>query len=103
MRNEIDNGADRRPRRFSEGQEHIPSLPSSARVGRFSDGMARSLAGAGGGAWIGTFAGGQALRPDAPAARRVGSFGDTFAPSAPATAGRSRLGVPRTRPAPQTA
>src|ERR671924_1777269 len=52
MRNEIDNGADRRPRRFSEGQEHIPSLPSSARVGRFSDGMARSLAGAGGGARI---------------------------------------------------
>src|SRR4051794_34320958 len=65
---------DHRPRRFSEGQEHTPGLPASARVGRFSDGLTGLLADAPGALRVGTFADGSVLRPDAPAVRRIGGF-----------------------------
>jgi hypothetical protein len=91
----MQNDTHRRPRRFSEGLEHMPDLPSSARVGRFSDGMTAAVGDA---ARPGTFADGQLLRPDAPAVRRVGSFADRFPPRIENRA-RPRAARRRTRPA----
>jgi hypothetical protein len=95
---------DHRPRRFSEGQEHTPGLPASARVGRFSDGLTGLLADAPSALRVGTFADGSVLRPDAPAVRRIGGFADQFVPSAGPAAARPRLGLggpsaPRPHPA----
>ena len=87
-----------RARRFSEGMEHDPSLPASARAGSFADGMAMTAH-----ARTGSFAGGQALRPDAPGARRVGSFGDGYLPAAEPVRARPRVRPPRFQPRPRTA
>jgi hypothetical protein len=92
------NDNDRRPRRFSEGMEHTPSLPASARMGSFADGLAMSVD-----PRLGTFADGLALRPDATDARRSGSFADRFGPPVETVPARPRVGVPRVRPRPQEA
>ena len=92
------NDIDRRPRRFSEGMEHAPSLAASARVGSFADGLALAVDGR-----VGSFADGLALRPDAPAARRIGSFADTSVSPVEVAPERARLGVARGRPRPQHA
>jgi hypothetical protein len=76
-------------RRFSEGVERKPPAPSGRRVGRFSDGLARSQRG-GAPTRVGGFAAGIMHRPDARPARRVGSFSDGLA-----TTGAVRATVPR--------
>jgi hypothetical protein len=63
-------------RRFSEGMERIPIVPSMLRIGRFSDGSAPTVTMSAD--RIGSFADGRVGRPDASAARRVGSFGDGY-------------------------
>jgi hypothetical protein len=68
------------PRRFSEGQEALPHRASSARVGRFADGMTGPLADSAAAVRVGTFADGLLLRPDSPPARRIGGFADRFVP-----------------------
>jgi hypothetical protein len=89
---------DRRPRRYSEGMEHMPALPQSARIGFWADGMARAVDHR-----VGTYADGMLLRPDAPVLRRVGSYADEFVPAAGGAPVRPRLGVARGRPGPQPA
>jgi hypothetical protein len=89
---------DRRPRRFSEGMEHMPDLAASARTGSFADGMARAVDGR-----AGTFADGQMLWPEAPAARRIGTFADSLTPPARVARGRSRARVVRGPARPQQA
>jgi hypothetical protein len=92
------NDNELRPRRFSEGMEHKPSLPASARAGSFADGTAKAVP-----VHVGTFADGLALRPDAPAARRVGTFADRIVRPVETVPARPRVGVPRVRPRPQEA
>jgi hypothetical protein len=92
------NDTDLRPRRFSEGMEHDPSLPASARAGSFADGMAMTAH-----ARTGSFADGLALRPDGPSARRVGSFADRFVPPVETVRARPRVGLAQVRPRPQGA
>jgi hypothetical protein len=89
---------DLRPRRFSEGMEHMPSLPASARLGSFADGTAKAVP-----ARVGTFADGLALRPAAPPARPIGRFADRFVPPVETVPARPRVGVPPVRPRPQEA
>jgi hypothetical protein len=86
-----------RPRRFSEGMEHLPRLAASARVGSFADGMAMAVV-----ARAGSFADGLSLRPDAPPARRIGTFGDV-GPVRPARSRRPLPRVARGGPHPHTA
>jgi hypothetical protein len=86
-----------RPRRFSEGMEHDPSLPASTRVGSFADGMAMTAH-----FRTGSFAGGQALRPDAPGARRVGGVADGYVPAAEPVRARPRVRPPRIQLRPRT-
>lgn len=71
----LDGRTNRRRRRYSEGIEHVPSLPSTLHVGRFSEGveppdlppaMRR----------VGSFADGIATHADEGWERRVGSFAD---------------------------
>jgi hypothetical protein len=87
-----------RPRRFSEGMEHLPTLAASARVGSFADGVALVVD-----ARAGSFADGQALRPDAPAARRIGTFADSHVPPTTTAPVRPRPGAARGRVRPQQA
>jgi hypothetical protein len=89
---------DRRPRRYSEGMEHMPALPQSARVGSWADGMARAVDDR-----VGTYADGMLLRPDAPALRRVGSYADELVLAGAGAPARPRLGVARGRPGAQPA
>jgi hypothetical protein len=84
-----------RPRRFSEGMEHDPSLLASARAGSFADGMAMTAH-----ARTGSFADGLALWSDLPAARRVGTFADRVVPPVETVRTRPRVGLPRVRPRP---
>jgi hypothetical protein len=86
--------SDPRRRRFSEGVEHFPALPASARVGSFADGLATSRPGR-----TGSFADG--LARSVPT--RTGSFADTFGPRVAAGTVRPRFGVARGRPRPQQA
>jgi hypothetical protein len=92
---------DPKPRRFSEGMEHMPALVSSARMGTFADGMV--TAGLAAVTRPGTFANGQILRPDSAAARRVGTFADRSGPAAEMAPIRPRLGAVRGRPGPEPA
>jgi hypothetical protein len=87
---------DRRPRRYSEGQEHMPGLPASARVGCYADGLtvasdARTVR-------AGTYADGLVLDPGAPAACRIGTYADTFVPPVDTARMRPRLRVAHGRP-----
>jgi hypothetical protein len=93
---------DLRPRRYSEGVEHMPSLASSARVGTYADGQVLRP-GSPAVARVGTYADGQVLRPEAPAVRRVGTYADTHAPNVEPAPMRPSLGIPRGRPRPRPA
>jgi hypothetical protein len=71
----LDGRTNRRRRRFSEGVEHLPSLPSTLHVGRFSEGieppdLAPAMR------RVGSFADGIATHADEHWERRVGSFAD---------------------------
>lgn len=76
--------------RFSTGMERITAMPSTLRVGRFSDGQALPLTVSP--AQFGSFADGQVARPEAAARLGVGSFGDGYnAAAARRSASRRRL------------
>jgi hypothetical protein len=92
------NENDLRPRRFSEGMEHDPSLPASARAGSFADGLAMTAH-----ARTGSFADGLALDADPQPARRIGGFADQYVPPAAVRPEPPRVGRPRVRPRPRTA
>jgi hypothetical protein len=71
----LDGRTGRRRRRFSEGMEHLPSIPTTLYVGRFSEGVERSPRPPAA-RRVGSFADGIAAHPEQTWERRVGSFGD---------------------------
>jgi hypothetical protein len=71
----LDGRTNRRRRRFSQGIEHCPSMPSTLHVGRFSEGI-EALPRPVTTRRVGSFADGCARHPDWTWERRVGSFAD---------------------------
>jgi hypothetical protein len=73
----LDGRTTRRRRRFSQGIEQVPSLPSTLYVGRFSEGLERTPRPPAA-RRLGTFADGVRARRQRGLRRRVGSFADGF-------------------------
>jgi hypothetical protein len=71
----LDGRTGRRRRRFSEGIEHRPSMPTTLHVGRFSEGVEESPRPPAT-RRVGSFADGIAAHPEQKWERRVGSFAD---------------------------
>ena len=71
----LDGRTGRRRRRYSEGIERLPSMPSTLHVGRFSEGVERSPRPPAA-RRVGSFADGIATHPEQAWERRVGSFAD---------------------------
>jgi hypothetical protein len=73
----LDGRTNRRRRRFSEGIEQLPSVPTTLYVGRFSEGVERSPRPPAA-RRVGSFADGLAIHPENAWERRVGSFADGY-------------------------